>query len=63
MIKEGRKVGDLKMMLFFAREQDVSDVLTAMTNEKNVEHSDHSEVEEMAGDNADCPRIQGYISK
>ena len=44
MIKEGRKVGDLKMMLFFTREQDVSDVLTAMTNEKNVEHSDHSEV-------------------
>ena len=59
MIKEGRKVGDLKMMLFFAREQDVSDVLTAMTNEKNVEHSDHSEVEEMAGDNAEVRQIVG----
>jgi len=56
LIKEDRKVGDLKMILFFAREQDVSDILTAMTNDNNMEHSG---VEDMAGDNAEVRQIVG----
>ena len=50
VLKEGRKVGDLKMILYFVREQDVSDVLEAMVDDNDVEYS---EVEEMAGDNAE----------
>jgi len=54
LFKECRKAKeDVKMVLYFAREQDVSDMLTAMTDEK------HSEVEDMAGDNAEVRQVVG----
>src|SRR5208282_3205114 len=59
LFKEDKKADDLKMMLYFAREQDVSDVLAAMTDEKNVEHSEHSEIEDMAGDNIELRQVLG----
>src|SRR5437762_492907 len=42
IFKEGRKTGDLKMVLYYAREQDVSDILATMTDEKNMEQLEES---------------------
>jgi len=56
LFKEDKKIGDLKMMLYFAREQDVSDVLAAMTNENNGEYF---EVEDMTGDNTELRQVLG----
>src|SRR5947207_6856377 len=54
LLKEGRKVDDLKMMLYFVHEQDVLNILQAMMDEK---HDDHSDIEEMAGNNAEIRQL------
>jgi len=57
LFKECRKAKEeVKMMLYYAREQDVSDILATMTDEKNMEQS---EVEEMTGDNAELRQLLG----
>ena len=42
------------MMLYFVHEQDMSNILQAMMDE---EHDDHSDIEEMAGNNAEIRQL------
>ena len=54
LLKESRKIDDLKMMLYFVREQNISNILQAMMKEK---HDDHSDIEKMAGNNAEIRQL------
>ena len=50
LFKEDKKIDNLKMILYFIYEQDISDILQVMMNE---EHDDHSDIEKMAENNAE----------
>ena len=54
LFKEDRKIDDLKMMLYFVYEQDISNILQAMMKK---EHDDHSDIEEMTRNNAEIRQL------
>ena len=53
LLKEGRKIDDLKMMLYFVYKQNVSNILQVMIKK----YDDHSNIEEMIGNNTEIQQL------